>query len=525
VNGQPSCANDFFRQVVRGAWGFDGYISSDTGALEDVYQQHHYVATEAEAACVSIRNGTTDVCSGFVYHDALLQGVAAGLCDRSDVEAALYRTLLLRFRLGLFDPIADQPYWQVPLAAVATPEAQAANALATASSMVLLKHDGSVLPFKPGGRIAVIGPHAVAQAALVGNYLGQLCPQNDSLYCVTTPLQAIAALNGASGVTNTVPGCNLTANSTAGFAAAVALAAESDVVMLVLGIDDSIEAEALDRTSIDLPAIQHQLAAAVAGVGKPTVVVLLNGGMVDVTLERDNPAIGAILEAGYPGFLGASAIADTLFGLNEHCCGKLPYTVYPAAYVNQIAMDEMEWAVGPGRGYRYYTGEPVFPFGFGLALTTFALHNATVAAGHAVLAAADAASLPTSGLASSALTYQVQVTNTGSTAGDEVVFAFARPQLPQQLEDHAAPTTPLPLIKQLLAYQRVHLSPGASTTVTFNVSAPMLAQVSRTTAERVVQPGLYHIELTNGAEESNHLPLRLEGEATVIEAFPHWQRV
>ena len=223
VNGVPTCASDFLRQVLRGTWGFSGcvwgatgrrapraaradsraarvvrrwahrspspphthihthlrtrprrYITSDTGAIEDIYLQHKYVKTEAEAACVAVRNGTTDVCSGFPYHDALLDSVKQGLCAQADVDAALYRTLKLRFELGLFDPVEDQPYWAVPLSAVNSTESQATNWLATLSSMVLLQNNGGVLPLPTGKSVAVIGPHANAQAALVGNYLGQV---------------------------------------------------------------------------------------------------------------------------------------------------------------------------------------------------------------------------------------------------------------------------------------------------------------------------------------------------------------
>ena len=133
--------------------------------------------------------------------------------------------------------------------------------------------------------------------------------------------------------------------------------------MLALGIDGSVENEMRDRTSIDLPGVQHALAAAVAAVGKPTVVVLVHGGSVDVTLERDNAAVGAIIDCGYPGFLGGQVIAQTLLGDNEHLGGKLAMTAYAAAFVNASLMSDMELDTGVGRGYRFYTGVPVFPFG------------------------------------------------------------------------------------------------------------------------------------------------------------------
>jgi beta-D-xylosidase 4 len=168
VNGQPACASDRLSTVLRGAWGFDGYITSDSGALVNIYKDHKYVKTEVEAACVAVRNGTCDVNSGPVYHNALLQSVDEGLCSMKDVEAALFRTFKLRVDLGLFDPIEDQPYWHVPLSAVGAQASKDNSLLASLSSMVLLQNDASTLPLVSGGHIAVIGPHANATLTLVG---------------------------------------------------------------------------------------------------------------------------------------------------------------------------------------------------------------------------------------------------------------------------------------------------------------------------------------------------------------------
>ena len=362
---------------MRDTWGFDGYITSDTGAIEDIYQGHNYVKTSGEAACAALR-GSTDICSGAPFIDSLLAAVAAGTCSMADVTRALTRTLTAQFRLGLFDPIADQPYWHVPTDAVGTAASRNSSARAAAESMVLLKHDGAALPLAPGIRLAVIGPHALATDALVGNCeqaggrargracerrpgnltqqidrsfarasttplplplradLGQLCA-DDTSSCVQTPTAALTAAN-AGGSTKSVPGCAVNSSDESGFAAAVALAGASDAVVLMLGIDDSIESESHDRVSIDLPLTQHRLVAAVAAVGKPVVVVLLSGSSLDVTAEMATPGVGAIVAAGYPGIFGASAIAATLFGSNDRCCGKLAMTWYPSIYTEQIEM-------------------------------------------------------------------------------------------------------------------------------------------------------------------------------------------
>lgn len=488
--------------------------------MEDIYQEHKYVKTEEEAACVAIRNGTTDVCSGFPYHDSLLKGIQEGICAHSDMEAALYRTFSLRFQLGLFDPPQQQPYWNVPLTEVGTPANQGNNLLATLSSMTLLKNDGNTLPIPTGSKIAVIGPHSNATSALVGSYLGQLC-DDDSLNCITSPFQAIASMNAGGSVVMEEGTDGLTSNSTAGFAKAVAAAQASDYVVLFLGIDETLEGETHDRTSIDLPYIQHQLASTIAAVGKPTAVVLLNGGMLDVSQEANNAAIGAILEAGYPGQFGAQAIAMTLFGTNDHLGGKLPYTIYPSAYTQQIMMSEMEMDVGPGRSYRYYTGPTVYPFAYGLSLTTFSVANVTAPVGDAAIVTASAfdhkLAAAAGGNDKRVLSYVVNVTNTGTRTGDEVVFAFMYPQ-------HDTITSPAvkanALIKQLVDYQRVHLAPGQSTTVTLQVSAASLRLAAKPSGDLVSVSGQFIISITNGVDQVTNHTVKVVGDEVVAVPFP-----
>ena len=193
----------------------------------------------------------------------------------------------LRFRLGLFDPIEGQPYWHVSPDVVNSTSSQALNQLAARESMVLLQNDATMgLPFTKGGTVAVIGPHGKAASALVGNYLGQICPDGVGSYsCVETPLEAISELN-AGGSTIFSAGSGVSDPIDGGIAAAVVVAKRADRTVLLLGIDEHIEGESHDRTSIDLPAPQHDLAAAVLALGKPCVVVLINGGMVGIEQER-----------------------------------------------------------------------------------------------------------------------------------------------------------------------------------------------------------------------------------------------
>jgi len=364
---------------------------------------------------------------------------------------------------------------------------------------VLLKNDDDFLPLKKGKRIAVIGPHADAQAALVGNYLGQLCP-DDTMNCIVTPYQTIAQMN-EGGTTDIARGCDVEKNDTSGFAAAVSLARNSDYVIMMLGIDGSVEGEDHDRVSIDLPYIQHQLVAAIHDVNHNIVIVLLNGGMVDISQEI--PAAKSILEAGYPGFVGASAIAMTLFGENSHLGGKLPYTIYPSEYTTQIKMTEMEMDVWPGRSYRYYTGPVVYPFGYGISLTSFRLENMSCPSHY---------TFQTEKVDSKSLVYSVKVVNTGDRTGDEVVFAY---MIPKNLRRQ-----PTKLVKRLFSYERVHLESGHSQIVTFLISSSTFRIVEHSTGNIISTPGDFEIDITNGVDHHILSHVTVVGDELLVEAFP-----
>jgi beta-D-xylosidase 4 len=504
VNGQPACASQVLTDVLRGKWNFTGYITSDSGALENVYKDHHYVATEQEAACVSLINGTTDVCSGAVYHNAVLG------CPKDAITAALRRTFTLRFRLGLFDPPASTPYWSTPLSSIATPAAAALNADATRQSFVLLKHSPGVpgaLPWAPGLKIAVLGPHANASTALVGNYLGQICPDN-KFDCLDSPYTAIAAAN-AGGSTVWATGTGLTKNDTAAWPKALAAGAAADAIVLCLGLDGSIEGEMQDRRSIDLPPVQHALAAALAALGKPIVVFLVHAGSVDITAELATPAITAMVDTFYPGVLGARVMAETLFGGNDQLGGKMAYTVYRADYVDAIAMSNMELDGPVGRGYRFFTGDVVLPFGHGLSLTSFAL-----AWSPGVPLPPNTTTLATEAQPSQTLTYSVTVTNVGATAGDEVIQAYYLPV--------ATPAQPASrLRKQLFEYKRLHLAPGQSAEVVFTLDSATLRLSDKASGNLVSTPGQFDLLFTNGVQLAVGASVSVAGAEVVVAEFPY----
>lgn len=478
VNGIPMCANDRLEAtLLRDTLGFDGYITSDSGAVEAISDKHHYTDSQCAAARLAILAGT-DINSGKSYETCLKKLVDDNQLKESDLDKALRHTLRVRFELGLFDPIEDQPYWNVTPNDVGTAAAKALSLNATRKSIVLLQNNGSVLPFSKGTKLAVIGPHAKAQRGLLGNYLGQMCHGDyNEVGCVKTPLAAINKTNGAAK-TLYAKGCGIKDNSTAGFDEAVAVAKKADAVVLFLGIDKSIEEEVKDRDNINLPSVQMQLLERVRAVGKPTVVVLINGGVLgaeEIILQTD-----ALVEAFYPGFFGAQAMADVLFGAYNPG-GKLPVTMYRSDYVDSVDMKSMNMTTYPGRTYRYFKEQPVFPFGWGLSYTNFSL------------AAGNSSSLSKISGSVNA-TVSVTVSNDGDLAGDEVVFAFFRPV-------NTNSTGPATLLnKQLFDYRRVSLAPAEKKTLTFTVQLSTLALVDND-GNLVSFPGSYEIVVSNGVHE------------------------
>jgi beta-glucosidase len=249
---------------------------------------------------------------------------------------------------------------------------------------------------------------------------------------------------------------------------AVATASEADLIILALGLSQRLEGEEMgikidgfeggDRTNLNLPAVQEELMAAMIATGKPVVVVLLNGGPVSSLQAHENAA--AVLLAGYPGVEGGSAVADVLFG-DYNPAGRLPVTYYSS--VDQLPpFEEYDMA---NRTYRYFTGTPLYPFGYGLSYTSFTYSNLRV---------------PEKMAAGSDVRVEVTITNTGKMAGDEVVQLY--------LTDEKA-STPRP-VRQLEGFKRVHLAAGESRTLEFTLKAEQLSLINNR-EERVIEPGWF----------------------------------
>eukprot|EP00932_Pfiesteria_piscicida_P019774 SRR837773.660.p2 GENE.SRR837773.660~~SRR837773.660.p2 ORF type:complete len:422 (-),score=129.77 SRR837773.660:118-1332(-) len=375
---------------------------------------------------------------------------------------------------------------------------------ASEQGLVLLQNrpvgeDGApALPIS-GGKTAVIGPHVESRLVLTGNYIGQTCPDPKDNSCIQNVHEALTA-EGVEFVS--APGLSsVTSTDRSLFPAAIEAAKSCDRVVLLFGLDtDTVEREGHDRHETTLPAGQLDLLNEMHKLGKPITVVLINGGVVSSAAIKAQA--DAVVEAWYPGFFGAGAIVRALYGKTNRW-GKLPVTVYDEDFTKNVDMLDFDMSKAPGRTYRYFTGKPLWPFGYGLSYTQFLLKLKS-----------ESVSLPQAG---DSATISVEVTNTGKMAGDEVVFAYFKA---------AAGTLPAGskatlLQRQLFKYQRLTLAVGDTTTVQFAVVASDLALFADN-GDKVSYPGVYEIELSNGLTSVQTQVTITGAGPTVLEPWvPH----
>ncbi|KAJ7045029.1 glycoside hydrolase family 3 protein [Mycena alexandri] len=505
VNGVPSCANSYLLQtILRDYWGFadDRWVVSDCDAVSDIFATHDFTSTIEEAAGDALTAGT-DINCGTTFSVNLLNARNENFVTQADISNALVRQYASLVRAGYFDPAASQPYRQLGWSDVSTSAAQTLAYNVAAEGMVLLKNSGNTLPLKAGLKIALIGPSANATVAMQGNYFG-------------TPPFLISPMAGAiaAGYSVTfVPGTTISGTDSSGFAAAVAAAEAADAIVYAGGLDNTVEAEGLDRSSITWPGVQLNLIQQLAAVGKPLVVVQFGGGQVDNTALKANAGVGAILWAGYPGQSGGTALFDIIRG-KVAPAGRLPLTQYPATYTSHVAMSDMNLRPNtttgnPGRTYKWYAGETVYPFGTGLHYTTFALAFQTAPATTYSIATlvANAGSAPFLDLGVFD-TFSVSVHNTGTVASDFVSLLFV---------SSTAGPAPHP-IKELISYSRVHgVAAGATTTTQLKVT---LGSIARTdvTGSAWLFPGSYTLSL-DVPQQLTHA-FTLTGTAAQLTNFP-----
>ena len=434
--GEPCCGSKLLlRDILREKWGFDGHVTSDCWAIRDFYESHNVTDTPEESVALAVRNGCDVNCGVlFLYAEAAVRG---GLLTEAEIDRAVERLFVSRMRLGLLGAPENPLYTNIPYEMIDCPEHRALNLEVARRSLVLLKNDGA-LPLDAGGlkTIGVIGPNADSRVALEGNYAG-------------TPSEYITVLEGVRGVARTsgarllyAQGCHLYRGYVSDsrqpddrLAEALAVTRRADAIIVCMGLDSTIEGEQSDlsndfgggdKSDLELPGRQQYVlerVVAEAG-GKPVILVLISGSALAVTWADGH--VNGILQAFYPGALGGQAIAEAIFGRFSPS-GKLPVTFYRST---GDLPDFTDYAMR-NRTYRYFDGEPLYPFGLGLSYSTFEL----------------------SGFTADAQGFTITIKNTGGIAARQVIEAYV--ESPGQRE-----TRSLAGVAQVAA-----LEPGESRTV------------------------------------------------------------
>jgi beta-glucosidase len=465
LNGVPGCANPYTETgVLKHRWGFDGFIESDYTAVAELRAcppvnpntgpcGHGVAADGPDAARQALNAGTDQEMVSTNYRDFGAQLVASGQVSMSRINDAVRRILRVKFRAGLF----EHPYANMNATANTPPSPahRAAAHWAADRSMVLLKNDGAVLPFKPHRNTAVIGPLGNDQHDMLGPWWGQGKDAD-----AVSVYEGIKKQNTGATTTYT-PGCTMSnsdlydptneCGNDSGFAAAMAAARAADQVVIAVGETREMSGEAEARSQLVLPGRQQELIDAIKSTGKPFAVVLFNGRPLDLTsVANSSPAI---LEAWFPGIEAGNAVADTVFG-KSNPGGKLPVS-FPRT-VGQVPIYYNHEPTGrPCDATSKYNSRhrdilscaPLYEFGFGLSYTTFKVSNLRLSS-HTMS--------PHGSIRAS-----VGVTNTGTRAGDDVA----------QLYIHDPVASISQPVRRLRRFRRVSLKPGQTTTVTWTLNA------------------------------------------------------
>jgi beta-glucosidase len=517
LDGIPCGANRWLlTEVLRGEWGFEGTVVSDYFAVAQLQDYHHIAADRTQAAHQALAAGLdVELPATDAFGAPLKAGVESGAIPMALIDTALERVLRQKFALGLF----ENPYVDVAAVQFDTPPQRDLARDLARQSIVLLRNDDGLLPLpKSLASIAVIGPNADATRHLFGDYsypahmetmaeqlrknvFNQALPDyvdlSGDFIEAASVLQALRAALGERTTVTYAEGCGVRDGSRAGFAEAVAAARAAQVAIVVVGdkaglTDDCTTGEARDRAVLDLPGVQGELVRAIYETGTPVVLVLINGR--PITLGWMAEEIPAILEAWFPAEEGAQAIVDVLFG-DANPGGKLPISFprapgqIPVFYSHRPSGGRSNWKVD----YVETPVKPLYPFGFGLSYTTFALSDLEISA--------------ESARAGETLDVSLAVTNTGDRAGDEVVQLYTH----QYVQGITRP------VKELKGFRRVSLAPGERKMVTFHLPVNLLACLNAQD-ELVVSPGAVEVWVGTSSQD---LPLRgaftIAGPETPVE--------
>ncbi len=469
---KPCCGSSYLLDtILKKEWGFTGHIVSDCWALDDIWARHKLVTDKVQATAMAAKAGVNLNC-GYLYK-YLPAAVDSGLIDESLVEKDLKPLLRTRFKLGLFDPEEMVPFSKIP-ADVVDSDIHRKLALETATkAVVLLKNRNNILPINPDtlSTMLVVGPTAADITTLFGNY-------NGFSKKMVTILEGII---GRAGIGTTVEYNQgfMFHNDTimTGFWQAN----RADATVVCIGINSLFEGEqgdamlnpdGGDRMKIELPANQIEYVKKMRKKinDKPLIVVVTGGSAIALGEVAD--LADAILFAWYPGEEGGNAVADIIFG-NVSPSGRLPVTFYKSTDDLPLFEDyNMD-----GRTYKYFNGEPLYPFGYGLSYSDFSYTK--IASDRKRYSNEDT------------IVIVVSAKNTGNMDGEEVIQIYARKATPGKDDP----------IKVLVGFKRLFLKKGESGKVELKIPVKTFARWDIEKQKYLVRPGKYFISAGKNSAE------------------------
>ena len=471
TNGEPCCGHSYLKDIIRDKWGFEGHIVSDCWAIRDFHEHHHVTKTNEESAALALKKGCDLNCGCTYIH--LMSAYNQGLVTEEDIRTAAVRLFTTRFILGMFD---ETEFDGLNYLDVETRENLAVAKRASDESIVLLKNDG-ILPIDKNKNkvISVIGPNADSRACLIGNYYGTSSEYITALEGIRNAAGEDMRILYSEGCNISLPKPDFLSREYHRLAEAKAVMSRSDLVILVIGLNENLEGEegdqgnqykSGDKPDLLFPKTQRKLIDAVIASGKPFITVVMAGSAMDLSVLNDKSS--AILQAWYPGARGGQSIGDILFG-KVNPSGKLPVTFYK----DTNDLPDFEDYSMKGRTYRYIETEPLYPFGFGLTYGKM-----------------DITSVDKEGGRDEGLKIKVNVSNTGDIRTSEVIQVYFKAEDPNEVRN-----------TRLVAFARVTLGAGESSIVEIKVPSERF-KVVNDKGEKVMPEGNVNVYVGFGQPDS-----------------------
>jgi len=495
TNDEPCCGSKtLLNDILREEWDFKGHVTSDCWAIKDFHEHHRITSNAVESVALAVNNGC-DLNCGNMYLNVLLAN-QEGLVSEETINKSVVRLITTRMKLGMFDNPVNVPYTSIPYEENDSKEHREFALKVSEKTIVLLKNENSILPLNKDkiNSIAVIGPNANSREALIGNYFGTA-----SKY--VTILEGIEQAVNPNTRVYYSQGCHLYKDKVENLALkddriaeAISMAERSDLVVMCLGLDATIEGEegddsniyaAGDKHNLNLPGLQQKLLEEVYKTGKPVILVLQSGSALAVNFADEH--IPAIIQAWYAGAEGGKAVASLLFG-DYSPSGKLPVTFYKTTEelpdFNDYSMEN--------RTYRYMKNEALYPFGYGLSYTKF--EYASLISSKNEIKCGETAE------------FKINVKNIGKYESEETVQLYLK-------DVDASVIVPK---YELKGVKKVNLKPGQEKQVEFKITPRQMALIDND-GKAILEPGIFEVFV--GGSQPDERSIKLTGTALQKSTF------